>query len=72
MSAFTPQCFFVGVCLLFVPCVTSLHRGVFSLLHVFSILVKIRWETWCKNKLTCDLQLMVQLTVETDMSSHTN
>lgn len=49
-----------------VLCDEPLSWGFF-LLHVFSILMKIKWEAWWKNKLTCDLQVMVQLTLETDM-----
>lgn len=68
MLAFTPQYFSLGVCLPFVPCVMNLHNGVFFLLHVFSILVKTKWEaSWTKTKLPCDLQVMVQLTLKTDM-----
>lgn len=71
MLAFTPQYFSVGVCLPFVSCVMSLYHGVFPY-HVFSVLVKIRWEAWWKNKLACDLWVMVQLTMETDMLSRIN
>lgn len=52
------------LCLSFVSHVMSLNSKFF-LLHVFSILVKIRWEAQWK-KISCQLQVMIQLTAETD------